>query len=109
MKLYFNTTYNTELTLESDNIHNLLTEACDIRKLLNEDSYIGFNNYLNHHCEDCKGSVRIQSNILVYIMEEDTNEGRYYFKCRETDEGVSLSKITKDSMMFDRITKKIKG
>ena len=107
MKLYFNTDYDTELTLESDNVTRLIIEAVSLNKLLNQDSYIGFNNYLNHHCEECAGSVRTKSNTIIYIIREE-GENDAYLIAKESSEGVKLSYITCDKeFLYNRIVKQI--
>ena len=109
MKLYLETRYNTEATVESEDVMHLLEATIALRALVNNDSYIGFNNYLNHQCEECKGSIRLKDNVLVYILE-DHNKEIAYLRAYETPEGVRLNLYTtedKDLFLYNRMIKSI--
>ena len=106
MKLFFETVYGCELTLEGDNVHHLLKGIEELRALLNLNSYIGFNNYLNFHCDDCVGSSRIQDNMITYIIKN--GDETYFLKAVEHAEGVSLRVIRANKeLMYNRLVKKL--
>ncbi len=110
MKIYFNTNHNTQLTLEDDNIHYFCEALTDIKQFVNADSYIRLNNFLNHDCEECIGSVRVSETTLLYVLEGvyEDNQQRYYLLASESSYGVKLKVVTASmKLMYDRYSEKL--
>ena len=107
--LHLNTRYNTETTVSSDNLLHLIEAVTSLNALVNNDSYIGFNNYLNYNRVECKGSIRLKHNVLVYLID-DVNGDCAYLRAYETPEGVKLNLYTKedkDLFLYNRMIKVI--
>jgi hypothetical protein len=110
MTLYINTgIHDTELTIQSDNEHKLIELLTNnsLRMFLNEDSYIGFHNYLNLNTTNSVtfsmtgkiSGLAYTDTIDIFIMNDEINDP-YIVTFTKLSEGIKVDKYSTDDRPF---------